>query len=783
MGDGVLRIEFDGLLVAGDGLVHLALVSQRIAQVEVGRDVGRGGGDRRLKPAQPLVHPLLLVDQVGTAQRHQQAEVLRPPTQRRLQQLPPPLHCDRQIVAQGEGGEPRWLLQGCGLFCQFHKLRPVPGDDRIPDRISVRVGIHPPKHGTHSGRLPMRQASIQGRHDPVPHHRSGHPRRHVVHRHRVGVGSKPLQGFPSPRRHDRRVRVFAHGQGAAELVDGVQVAQQGQVRFEPPEPCRLLLGPALGGPLPGRIQGNFRLGRVTSPLRRLALAQQCGHGLGVAAAPVAVVGQTLLVLKLALEVRRPSHTGLLVLPPGERPAAQQHDQHHSRQRQLHPPTLLLLDCLGFRFGLGQFRLVQPFLHAVLVGGYPVGHHLAICWAFRRARAQATPAQRDEFRVSPAAVQPRIRLGEIAGRRPLEDFPRRLAAERGLSGQDRTQDASEREHIGASVSRFASGLLRGHVGWRPHHLARLCLVIGRFARLGLNGRLGGVASLTWHKLSCGQSGLVGGFRAVQLLCQSPVHDLHFTERPDHDIDRLQVAVDDAPAVGEADRLAHLRERLEQPWPVGGLHLIGQSLADDEFHGQERRAVQQRSQRVDRWDARMRQPGGDFRLADEAAGIGLGQQDLEGDVAVEAEVVGYQNLAHAATGDLMQHAVAGHCWEGADCPGASGDGPLCFEDDLGDHCRRPVGTGLGLWRFADNSALRIGSTDRVGRYRWDIRGCVRILRLVHSRASFFKRTDRPLSGSGRAGACLLCRSPLKRQDIRKWRSTDRARYGDVSRHAGR
>ncbi len=59
--------------------------------------------------------------------------------------------------------------------------------------------------------------------------------------------------------------------------------EQGQVGVEPLEPFRLLLGPALGRPLPGRLQGDRRLGRVAGPQRLLALAQERGHGLGVAA--------------------------------------------------------------------------------------------------------------------------------------------------------------------------------------------------------------------------------------------------------------------------------------------------------------------------------------------------------------------------------------------------------------------------------------------------------------------------------------------------------------------
>ena len=42
MGHVELRVEFDGLLVAGNGLVHLALVFQRNAKTEVGQGEFRG---------------------------------------------------------------------------------------------------------------------------------------------------------------------------------------------------------------------------------------------------------------------------------------------------------------------------------------------------------------------------------------------------------------------------------------------------------------------------------------------------------------------------------------------------------------------------------------------------------------------------------------------------------------------------------------------------------------------------------------------------------------------
>src|SRR5262249_13684303 len=71
-----------------------------------------------------------------------------------------------------------------------------------------------------------------------------------------------------------------------------------------------------------------------------------------------------------------------------------------------------------------------------------------------------------------------------------------------------------------------------------------------------------------------------------------------------------------------------------------------------------AAGQGAQRVHGGDARVRQPGGDLGLADEAVGAGAGQEDLDGDLAVQGQVDGGDDLAHAAAGDLAEHAVAGH-----------------------------------------------------------------------------------------------------------------------------
>jgi hypothetical protein len=144
-----------------------------------------------------------------------------------------------------------------------------------------------------------------------------------------------------------------------------------------------------------------------------------------------------------------------------------------------------------------------------------------------------------------------------------------------------------------------------------------------------------------------------------LGQAPVHDLHFAERSHHHVRGLQVTMDDAAAVSEADRLAHLEKHLQQPRAVGALHLFSQGVPRDELHGQEGRAVLERPQGMDRRDAGVRQPRRDLRLAHEAVGVGAGQKYFQGHVTVESQVVSAKDTAHAAAGDLAQHPVTGHC----------------------------------------------------------------------------------------------------------------------------
>ena len=156
------------------------------------------------------------------------------------------------------------------------------------------------------------------------------------------------------------------------------------------------------------------------------------------------------------------------------------------------------------------------------------------------------------------------------------------------------------------------------------------------------------------------------RRLQHLGQAPVHHLHLAERPHHDVRRLQVAVDDARAVGVGHRLADLLEHFQEPRQVLGRGLalceaVGQGAALDQLHGEVRPAVGEPAQVVDRHDAGVLQLAADLRFFDEAllqfrTGHVFIPQHLEGEVAAQKRVMAAQHQTHASPTDLGVEAIA-------------------------------------------------------------------------------------------------------------------------------
>ena len=126
------------------------------------------------------------------------------------------------------------------------------------------------------------------------------------------------------------------------------------------------------------------------------------------------------------------------------------------------------------------------------------------------------------------------------------------------------------------------------------------------------------------------------------------------------------MDHAAGVGVGHRLRDRLEDRQEPGQVvgrarAGREQVGQRLALDQLHGEERPAVGEGAQLVDRHDARVLQLAADLRLLDEPADqVGVVAEvlaeDLDGHVAAEVGVAALEHGAHAAAGDLAVDPVA-------------------------------------------------------------------------------------------------------------------------------
>ena len=177
--------------------------------------------------------------------------------------------------------------------------------------------------------------------------------------------------------------------------------------------------------------------------------------------------------------------------------------------------------------------------------------------------------------------------------------------------------------------------------------------------------------------------------AQRLGQAPVDHQRLAVLADDDVARLDVAVQDAAAVGVVDRVADVDEppqelaQLQRPAAGVGLQrLVGvealdgllEAVALDEPHGVVGPAVAVGAQAVDRDDPRVLQPAGDLGLEQEplAAGrvVGVVVEDLlERHLAVQLGVEGHEHGPQAAPGVRPEHAeplaVAGGRADGVGC----------------------------------------------------------------------------------------------------------------------
>ena len=181
----------------------------------------------------------------------------------------------------------------------------------------------------------------------------------------------------------------------------------------------------------------------------------------------------------------------------------------------------------------------------------------------------------------------------------------------------------------------------------------------------------------HRLRFGASVLSGVWLQIgpiDLLRQPPIDDQRLAEIAEHDIARLQIAMNDPAAMGIFDRVANVDKSAEQ-FPqlerslagrlrshvdvVERIDRVFETVAVDEPHRVERPAVGICSQAVDRHDARMLELPGHFRFENESRAaarvVGVSRLNLlEGHLAMEFLVFGDEHFAEAALGMFANHA---------------------------------------------------------------------------------------------------------------------------------
>ncbi len=161
--------------------------------------------------------------------------------------------------------------------------------------------------------------------------------------------------------------------------------------------------------------------------------------------------------------------------------------------------------------------------------------------------------------------------------------------------------------------------------------------------------------------------------VHHLGEAPVEDVHLAELAEHDVARLEVAVEHAAGVGEVHREARRGERREQlvagvrprrfgvAAPQARQDLLHR-LPAHALHREVRLVLRVAPQVVDRHDRRVLELPLHAHLAQEApAQVGsravLGADDLEGHRPPDAQVLAEKDLAQPPVAELRPELVAG------------------------------------------------------------------------------------------------------------------------------
>ncbi len=238
--------------------------------------------------------------------------------------------------------------------------------------------------------------------------------------------------------------------------------------------------------------------------------------------------------------------------------------------------------------------------------------------------------------------------ELPARDPAHDGVAIVVLHRWAQHQKLVKDRSQRVHVRPGIEGldFAARLLRAHVFRRAEN--RADHRDARGSRLGADKRMAGLV----------RSGACHVW-AAEHFRESPIHHEHFAEIPDHNVLRLEIAMDHAIAVREGDGVADLLKNGEQNAQrvsfdrgLGPLsHKVQRFLQGDpahEFHRVIELAVLTDTQFMDRNDIGVLELAGDSRLCDETHEI-IGAVPIahhfHRHLALDARLVSVEDRAHA------------------------------------------------------------------------------------------------------------------------------------------
>ena len=292
-----------------------------------------------------------------------------------------------------------------------------------------------------------------------------------------------------------------------------------------------------------------------------------------------------------------------------------------------------------------------------------GHLPRVGRPVRRARGQAALAQGHQLRAPPRS--------RPAGRSSPRTSPRGRQhpvasavspTNGGRPGQDRRQDRPQPEHVAAARPPCRPPRPPARAACTPACPARCPACVKGPARPAAAPTTVPARGRPLRVVVRPSGGPV-----AEHLGQPPVHDLHLAERPDHDVGRLQVAVDHAVGVGVGHRLADLLEDRHEPAAVGRRVRTGPASSSSRVwplmsfmarngrpSGSVPRSWTGGMPGCCSWPV-MRASSANRRAARGVGGVRL-VQHLDGDLAAQRGVGGAVDDAHAAAGDLLAQHVA-------------------------------------------------------------------------------------------------------------------------------